>query len=158
MYFAWLGFYTTMLIPLTIFGIFCLLYGITRLSSDEPTQEVCDEEGVGSMIICRSCPSVTCKFKKLSHSCLFSKINTVFHHNFTVILALATALWSVLFLELWKRKQARLACKWDTIDLGYEYEPPRPEYQATAKQKRRHPITREWEPYVGSKLKQSRLA
>lgn len=31
LYFAWLGFYTHMLIPASIFGIICLLFGLAKM-------------------------------------------------------------------------------------------------------------------------------
>ena len=37
MYFTWLGFYTYMLLPLSIFGILSLVYGVTSTFSTEPT-------------------------------------------------------------------------------------------------------------------------
>ena len=35
LYFAWLGFYTSMLIPPSLVGILCFLYGLLTLQSDE---------------------------------------------------------------------------------------------------------------------------
>ncbi len=80
--------------------------------------------------------------------CLYAVVNAVFDNYSTFPFAFATSMWAILFLELWKRYQARLSCKWDTVDVQLEYEPPRPEYQASAKEHRRHPVTREWEPYI----------
>jgi len=35
LYFAWLGFYTSFLLPAAIFGVLCFLYGVFTLYSDE---------------------------------------------------------------------------------------------------------------------------
>src|SRR5687767_8953446 len=42
LYFAWLGFYTSMLIPASIVGVFCFIYGWATLGSDRPSQKICD--------------------------------------------------------------------------------------------------------------------
>lgn len=41
-YFAWVGFYTKMLIPASIIGTMCFIYGVFSLKYDSPTQQICD--------------------------------------------------------------------------------------------------------------------
>ena len=43
LYFAWLGFYTHMLIPAAIFGFLCFLYGCLTLSSDQQSKDICNK-------------------------------------------------------------------------------------------------------------------
>ncbi len=149
LYFAWLGFYTKMLLPLTILGLVTFLYGLSIFSFDAPTNEICHPKMNGTVRrICRECASRLCGFEDLQESCAYATVNTVFSNYFTVLFALISSLWAVVFMELWKREQARLTCKWDCFDVTTQYEPPRPEYQSAARKKRRNPITHEWEPYI----------
>src|SRR5947208_2681061 len=41
LYYAWLGFYTQMLIPATVVGLICFIYGLSTMSSDIPSIQVC---------------------------------------------------------------------------------------------------------------------
>ena len=42
-YFAWLGIYTTALVPAAIVGFLCFLYAIGTMTSSEPLKEICDK-------------------------------------------------------------------------------------------------------------------
>lgn len=46
-----------------------------------------------------------------------------------------------LFLEFWKRYQAKLEYEWDTVEFLEQEEPPRPEYEAKCIYDRKNPIT-----------------
>lgn len=39
------------------------------------------------------------------------------------------ALWTVLFIEFWKRQQNTHRFEWDTIDYEHKYDVMRPEYE-----------------------------
>ncbi len=52
MYFAWLGFYTFMLIPLTLLGLVCFGYGLYTFQDDIPMIDVCSSN-YSSTVICR---------------------------------------------------------------------------------------------------------
>lgn len=58
------------------------------------------------------------------------------------------ALWTVLFIEFWKRQQNTYKFEWDTIDYESKYDVMRPEYEIKSKKLKfkKHPITEE--PYV----------
>lgn len=51
------------------------------------------------------------------------------------------AIWTVLFVEFWKRKQNQLQFDWDTIDFDQNIELVRPEFEINAKYKKINPIT-----------------
>lgn len=59
-------------------------------------------------------------------------------------------IWVTLFLEFWKRRQARLKYEWDLVDFEEEQQQLqlRPEYEAKCTQKKRNPVTQEMEPYL----------
>lgn len=58
------------------------------------------------------------------------------------------AVWTVLFIEYWKREQSKLQFEWDTIDFQKKIESVRPEFELKVKEKRPHPVTLEIEPFV----------
>ncbi|KAJ7340378.1 Anoctamin-4 [Desmophyllum pertusum] len=47
LYFAWLGFYTAMLLPLAIVGLLVFIYGIASAGSHTPVRDLCSEERRG---------------------------------------------------------------------------------------------------------------
>jgi anoctamin-2 len=42
-YFAWLGVYTTFLVPAAVVGCLCFFYALGTMTSSEPLKEICDE-------------------------------------------------------------------------------------------------------------------
>lgn len=52
-------------------------------------------------------------------------------------------IWAVSMLEMWKRRESRLALKWGTLGLGDKL-PDRPDFKG---KKRRSPIDGKWETY-----------
>ena len=52
LYFAWLGFYTNLLIVPSCVGVICFIYGLLSLSSHIPSQEICKNE---TTTMCPAC-------------------------------------------------------------------------------------------------------
>ncbi|XP_075217812.1 anoctamin-4-like [Lycorma delicatula] len=148
LYFAWLGFYTEMLIPPSIVGLLCFLYGLFSMNSKDnlPSKEICDMNIAGNITLCPLCDKV-CTYQKLGESCVFAKITYLFDNPATVFFAIFMSFWATMFLELWKRKQAVIAWEWDLQNVE-EDEEPRPEFEASVKTYRTNPVTQEKEPYV----------
>lgn len=101
MYYAWLGFYTIMLIPASLVGILSFAYGYFTVTTDEPTQSVCN--GTFDYPLCPSCASVNCHYSTVSESCMHSKAVYMFGNISTVVFAVFISLWATIFLEMWKR-------------------------------------------------------
>ncbi|CAH2246746.1 anoctamin-7 [Pelobates cultripes] len=57
------------------------------------------------------------------------------------------SVWSVTFLEYWKRYNATLSYRWDCLEFTEIEEPPRPEFTALAPLTILNPITKMEEPY-----------
>ncbi|XP_039298885.1 anoctamin-4 isoform X1 [Nilaparvata lugens] len=148
LYFAWLGFYTEMLIPPSIVGLLCFLYGLFSMDSKDniPSKEICDMSVAGNITLCPLCDKV-CNYQKLGDSCVFAKVTYLFDNRATVFFAIFMSFWATMFLELWKRKQAVIAWEWDLQNVE-EDEEPRPEYEASVKTFRTNPVTRQKEPYI----------
>ncbi|ELV10698.1 Anoctamin-6 [Tupaia chinensis] len=127
-YFAWLGYYTKMLLLAAVVGVACFLYGYLNQDNCTWSKEVCHPDIGGKIIMCPQCDRL-CPFWKLNITCESSKKLCIFDSFGTLIFAVFMGIWVTLFLEFWKRRQAELEYEWDTVELQQE-EQPRPEYEA----------------------------
>lgn len=146
LYFAWLGFYTHMLIPASLVGILCLVYAATTLQQDTLCQDICNSD----VIMCPRCDKV-CDYWKLSDGCIYSKIQHFVDNPATIFFAVFMSFWSILYLELWKRYSAGITHRWGLTGFDLKAEPPRPEYLirlADAKKRKLNVITNLNEPSV----------
>ena len=146
LYFAWVGFYTAMLVPLAFIGLIVFLYGIGSAGSHIPVRDVCDEKNKGLWYMCPLCDK-KCSFWDLtSTTCRYAYFTYFFDNDGTVALAVIASIWATLFLEFWKRQQAILAHEWHTDRFEEDEEPLRPEFPA--EYLKRNPLTEKMEPYV----------
>ncbi|CAL1535294.1 unnamed protein product [Lymnaea stagnalis] len=125
LYFAWLGFYTTMLVPATVVGLAVFIYGLAIMTTNIASKELCDDHN--NFTMCPLCDA-RCPYWKLSDACSHAKASRIFDNGATVFFAIFMSLWGTLFLEFWKRKEATIQYKWDMTTFVQEEEPPRPEY------------------------------
>ncbi|XP_043938695.1 anoctamin-9 [Protopterus annectens] len=109
LYFAWLGWYTVMLIPAALVGLIVFLYGLVYFDNSKISEEICN---ANTTIMCPLCDQ-KCPFWLLSETCTYAKVTHLFDNEGTVFFALFMALWATVFLELWKRARARNVCDWD---------------------------------------------
>ncbi|XP_067849681.1 anoctamin-9-like [Heptranchias perlo] len=109
LYFAWLGWYTTMLIPASICGLFVFLYGLVEFGNNEVSKEICN---ANTTIMCPLCDQ-RCPFWKLSDTCTYAKITQLFDHGITILFAMFMGIWATVFLELWKRARIKVVSEWD---------------------------------------------
>lgn len=96
LYFAWLGFYTNMLVVPSIVGVICFLYGF--IYSYPPSAEICNSDE----LMCPACDHF-CNYWELKETCLHSKILSLFDNGATVFFAVFMSFWAAMFLEFWKR-------------------------------------------------------
>ena len=140
LYFAWLGFYTAMLVPLAIIALIVFLYGVASASSYIPVQDICDKKNEGVWYMCPLCDRQCSYWSLAPTTCFYAYITHIFDNDGTVILALAASIWATLFLEFWKRRQATIAHEWHTMDFEDEDEPLRPEYVRSLTEEERNPF------------------
>nr|XP_061812900.1 anoctamin-3-like [Nerophis lumbriciformis] len=153
LYFAWLGWYTGMLIPAALVGVFVFLYGLFTMDSSQVSKEICE----ANTTMCPMCEE-TCKPWKLSDSCVYAKVTHLFDNGGTVFFAIFMAIWATVFLEFWKRRRAELTYDWDLIDWEEEEEELRPQFEAKYSRKERvNPISGKPEPFQPFSDKLSRL-
>nr|XP_020661237.1 anoctamin-5 isoform X4 [Pogona vitticeps] len=148
-YFAWLGFYTEMLFFAALVGLICFLYGAFTMNENMSSKEICDPSIGGEIPMCPLCDR-NCEYWWLNSTCESSQYSHLFDNVATLFFAIFMGIWVTLFLEFWKRRQARLEYEWDLVDFEEEQQQLqlRPEYEAKCTQKRKNPITQELEPYM----------
>ncbi|KAK9409939.1 anoctamin-5 [Crotalus adamanteus] len=148
-YFAWLGFYTEMLFFAAVVGFICFLYGLFTMNENMSSKEICHPNIGGEIIMCPLCDR-KCDYWRLNSTCESSQYSHLFDNVATLFFAIFMGIWVTLFLEFWKRRQARLEYEWDLVDFEEEQQQLqlRPEYEAKCTQKRKNPVTQELEPYL----------
>nr|XP_033784602.1 anoctamin-3 isoform X2 [Geotrypetes seraphini] len=154
LYFAWLGWYTGMLIPAALVGLFVFLYGLFTMDSSQVSKEICD---ANETIMCPMCER-NCSLQRLNESCIYAKMTYLFDNGGTVFFAIFMAIWATVFLEFWKRRRAVLTYDWDLLDWEDEEEELRPQFEAKYSEVERvNPITGKPEPFQPFSDKLSRL-
>lgn len=90
-------------------------------------------------------------------SCDSADWNYRFDQEAHIVASVFTLLWATVFVELWKRKEAELAYKWDVDENEVQVSAGdlRPEYEMRTKHTRLSPITDQEESHVPNKLKYS---
>ncbi|KAM3919658.1 anoctamin-5 isoform 2-T2 [Leptodactylus fuscus] len=157
-YFAWLGFYTEMLFYAAVVGFFCFLYGWITMDENISSKEICDKDIGGQIIMCPLCDQ-RCEFWRLNITCQPSQYSHLFDNVATLFFAIFMGIWVTLFLEFWKRRQARLEYEWDLVDFEEEQQQLqlRPEYEAKCTHKKKNPVTQEMEPFLPLTSKAARF-
>ncbi|XP_016075095.1 PREDICTED: anoctamin-9 [Miniopterus natalensis] len=109
LYFAWLGWYTYMLVPAAVVGLTVFLSGLSLFNASQISKEICEAHDVFM------CPRGDHgrRYQRLSDTCTFAKLTHLFDNEGTVIFAIFMALWATVFLEFWKRQRARVVLHWD---------------------------------------------
>jgi len=149
-YFAWVGFYTGMLAPLTILGVLVFLYGILSAGSHIPVKDVCDVRNKGLWYMCPLCDKKCSYWDLASSTCRYVYATHFFNNSGTVFLAVIASIWATLFLKFWKRRQRTLSQTWRTNSLKEE-EPLRPEF--SKENLKQNKVTGRMEPNVQSKIR-----
>uniref|UniRef100_A0A8C5K2M3 Anoctamin n=1 Tax=Jaculus jaculus TaxID=51337 RepID=A0A8C5K2M3_JACJA len=132
LYFAWLGLYTSFLIPSSLIGVIVFLYGCATIEEDIPSKEMCDQQNAFTM--CPLCDK-SCDYWNLSSACGTARASHLFDNPATVFFSIFMALWATMFLENWKRLQMRLGYFWDLTGIEEEEEHSRPEYETKVREK-----------------------
>ncbi|XP_014664838.1 PREDICTED: anoctamin-1-like isoform X2 [Priapulus caudatus] len=148
LYFAWVGFYTFMLVPAAIVGVICFIYGLVTMGTDTPSKEICNADY--NITMCPLCNQL-CDYWNLYETCNHARASHMFDNGATVFFAVFMALWGTIFLELWKRYMAKITYEWDLIEWEHLEEHPRPEFVAklaASRRKRLNFVTQILEPYI----------
>ncbi|CAO2579570.1 Ano3, partial [Lemmus lemmus] len=137
LYFAWLGWYTGMLIPAAVVGLCVFFYGLVTMNESQVSQEICKATEV---FMCPLCDK-NCSLQRLNDSCIYAKVSI-----------------ATVFLEFWKRRRSILTYAWDLIEWEEEEETLRPQFEAKYyRMEVINPITGKPEPHQPSSDKVTRL-
>ncbi|XP_058063124.1 anoctamin-4 [Anopheles bellator] len=129
MYFAWLGFYTHMLIPASVVGLICFFYGLLTYRDNRISQEICSDNRT---IMCPQCDE-HCDYWYLNTTCNISKLAHIFDNEMTIVFSIFMSIWATLYLEMWKRYSSKIQHRWGITEYCSLAEPPRPQYLARLK-------------------------
>ncbi|CAF3489064.1 unnamed protein product [Rotaria socialis] len=153
LYFAWLGLYTTWLLPASLVGILVFCFGFIYLSNNVPANDVCTiGQNITMCPICDVCP-----YWQLSETCSYARLGVFFDHPGTVFYAIFMSFWAVTFLKSWKRKNAKITHRWDLMEFEEEENRPRPEFAIRASTIEKNPITGILEPYFPATSRRYRI-
>ncbi|KAJ8977505.1 hypothetical protein NQ317_017123 [Molorchus minor] len=148
LYFAWLGFYTHILLPAALVGLACFIYSCATLYDNQPSEDICNEKITDKM--CPLCDG-WCDYWNITESCVHARITYLFDNATTVFFAIFMSIWATLFLEMWKRYSAEITHRWDLTGFDVQEEHPRPQYLARlahVKRKQVNVVTNTMEPHV----------
>lgn len=148
LYFAWLGFYTYMLLLASVVGILCFIYSWVTIDTYQPSRDIC--EGEMDIKMCPLC-DYWCDYWDLKESCLHTRVTYLFDNPTTVFFAVFMSFWATIFLELWKRYSAEITHRWDLTGFDIHEEHPRPQYLARlahVRKKTVNVVTNQVEPQV----------
>ncbi|XP_036783082.2 anoctamin-9 isoform X4 [Manis pentadactyla] len=109
LYFAWLGWYTYMLVPAAAVGLIVFLSGFALFEASQISKEICEAHHI---LLCPRGDNSR-RYQRLSDTCTFAKLTHLFDNEGTVLFAIFMALWATVFLEIWKRQRARVVLHWD---------------------------------------------
>ncbi|XP_015788170.1 anoctamin-7 isoform X2 [Tetranychus urticae] len=154
-YFAWLGFYTSWLLPAAVVGLLVFIYGVATIGQDVVSKEICESGTKYRM--CQNCDEPGCPYEYISQTCFFARLSYLFDQPGTVFYSIFVSFWAVAFLEYWKRKSASLSYHWDVMSFEEE-EKSRPEFVARAPFIKRNPITGLQEPSFPNRIRYQRMA
>ncbi|XP_031531019.2 anoctamin-9 isoform X2 [Vicugna pacos] len=109
LYFAWLCWYTRMLVPAAVVGLIIFLSGFSLFDASQISKEICEAHNI------YMCPrgDGSRRYQPLSETCTFAKLTHLFDNEGTVVFAIFMAGWATVFLEIWKRKRAHVVLHWD---------------------------------------------
>ncbi|XP_024150950.1 anoctamin-9 [Oryzias melastigma] len=117
LYYLWLGWYTTLLIPAAVLGVVVFLYALAFFKTNPLIKEVCES----NITMCPRCEK-RCPPWNLSDTCTYAKVSHLFDNEGTVAFAIFMAIWATLFLELWNRERAKHVSRWKVYDWCEEEE------------------------------------
>lgn len=153
-YFAFMDFYTKMLVIPSVFGVAAFLYGliISWIANQAELEEVCEpDDEPGRYIMCPICQPPACEpYRLAEEGCERAYWQYRLDNISALISASLNLLWCAFFVKFWRRREARLATEWGTHDAQEGVQVVRPGYEKKAKTQKRNPVTDELEPHVST--------
>ncbi|XP_075250410.1 anoctamin-7-like isoform X2 [Convolutriloba macropyga] len=149
-YFYFLGFYTAWLLPAAVFGFIAQICAIFYALNNPVAEDICNTQ----YDMCPLCD--VCEIWSSDAMCLFSTLGAAFDNQFTISNAIFLSIWSVLFLEYWKRNCAQIGVNWEVYDYVPLEERPRPKYVKECRETKRNPVNGRMEPHFPTNIATTR--
>ncbi|CAF0899696.1 unnamed protein product [Adineta ricciae] len=143
-YFAWLGWYNSLLTVPSILGVFVLLWGLLSVKYDQPTLDICNP--TSSYLMCPKIDRQAYWF--LNETCFNAKISYIFDNSASVAFAIIISIFAVSVNFLWQRQEYRLQFEWDMTDITEDTETLRPDFERRVEKTIINKVTDKFEPYV----------
>ena len=122
LYFSVCGFYTSWLTIFSVLGSVVILYGWITVDSSIYVNEMCNM----NLTMCPSCDQ-HCNYWNFSDTCDTIKFIYFFDNFSNLAYSFIISLWSITFLQFWKRQNAILDYNWDLTRKDKDQEPIRTE-------------------------------
>lgn len=94
LYFAWLGYYTYMLLLASIVGLISFIYSFRQIKENKVSQQIC--YGNDTIIMCPLCDK-WCDYWNIKETCIQAKITSLFDNPMTVFFAVSLIIIIILF-------------------------------------------------------------
>uniref|UniRef100_A0A3P9MDF8 Anoctamin n=1 Tax=Oryzias latipes TaxID=8090 RepID=A0A3P9MDF8_ORYLA len=120
LFYLWLGWYTTFLIPAAVVGLLVFLCGMAFFDNNPLIEEVCDS----NITLCPRCDK-NCKPQNMNDNCFYAKSPSetcLWSYSDCVFMVLSFGILATTLLELWKRYRAKQVSKWEVYDWDEEEE------------------------------------
>lgn len=96
------------------------------MNSNRLAKDACGD-WADKTIMCPQCDR-NCDFWKLNETCLLARLTYLFDNPAMVYFGVFMTVWSILYLELWKRRAANLTYRWGLIGWDRTGDHSRPQY------------------------------
>lgn len=147
-YFAWMGFYVQMLIPVAIMSALTLLMCLKRwyLQADDYIRE-CKQL---DFEICRYCKPEDnrCVTSNIKSHCFFMSLSLAFDEKENMLYSILVSFWAGTVQSMWMRREHNLRKRWNLLDTDSYYLHPRFEFWEKVRYRRISSITNEIEAYI----------
>jgi hypothetical protein len=106
-----------------------LCIGLITINSNRLAKDACSAWAKDT-IMCPQCDK-TCDFWRLSETCLLTRVTYLFDNPAIIFFAVFMSVWSMLSIELWKRRAAVLSYHWGLVGWDRTADHSRPQYLST---------------------------
>lgn len=90
LYFAWLGYYTYMLLLASVVGVACFIYSWMTINDNIPSRDICSN--TNDIKMCPLC-DYWCDYWDLKETCFHAKVTYLFDNPTTVFFAIFMSFW-----------------------------------------------------------------
>uniref|UniRef100_A0A915JJS9 Anoctamin n=1 Tax=Romanomermis culicivorax TaxID=13658 RepID=A0A915JJS9_ROMCU len=153
-YYVFMDCYTSMLIYPSLAGIVALIIGLAQYWNSDEVKALCEQHEpspnhISNFWMCPICEPPACEAWLMKHEgCFQYTWSYVIDNSWSLFLSVFIMLWAIVFLKVWRRREARVAVEWCTEDVAEQDFTIRPNYEERALHVIQNPVTGELEPHI----------